>query len=128
MSPFTWAAASASSAPLYNATDVEGIIAWDLNITDHFAPPSYRTRLLYNPFYEPKTVTLSLGDTAADLYDTVTGGFIRKNVSGNQKFSLADQAAVIVFAPVGGNISCEGSRTLIDGVVVNWRTGRGSFQ
>jgi hypothetical protein len=109
---------------LYNATDVEGIIAWDLNITDHFAPPSYRTRLLYNPFHEPKTVTLNVGDTAADLYDTVTGGFIRKNVSGNQQLSLApDQAAVIVFAPVGGTISREGNRTLINGVVVDWRTG-----
>jgi hypothetical protein len=109
---------------LYNATDVEGIIAWDLNITDYFAPPSYRTRLLYNPFHEPKTVTLNIGDTAADLYDTVTGGFIRKNVSGNQKITLApDQAAVIVFAPVGGKMSCEGNRTLINGVVVNWRSG-----
>lgn len=61
--------------------------------------------------------------TARDYY-TVLFNPECKGVGGNQQIPLApDQAAVIVFAPVGGTISRVGNRTLIDGVVVNWRTG-----
>ena len=70
-------------------TDVPGIIAWDLNITDHFAPPSYPTRLLYNPFDTPKTITVKVGEVASDLYDTVAGGFILRGVIGPQKITLS---------------------------------------
>ena len=106
----------------FNATEVAGIIAWDLNITDHFAPPSYPTRLLHNPFGETKTVTLNVGEKAADLYDTITGAFIRKNVSGAQQLSLApDQVAVIVLAPANRKAALVGRQLQLGGVTINYR-------
>jgi hypothetical protein len=109
---------------LYNATNVEGIIAWDLNITDHFAPCSYPTRLLYNPFSEAKTVTLNAGHALADLYDTVTGQFIRRNVRGEQSITLApDQAAVIVIAPANIQPKLVGHQLQLNGITINYRAG-----
>jgi len=107
---------------LYNATDVPGIIAWDLNITDHFAPSSYPTRLLYNPFNDTRIVTLNVGEAPVDLYDTVTGQFIAKNVCGNQPLTLApDQAAVIVMAPANLAPKLVGHQLQLNGVTINYR-------
>jgi hypothetical protein len=106
----------------FNATEVEGIIAWDLNITDHFAPPSYPTRLLHNPFSDAKTVTLNAGLAVADFYDTVTGKFIRRNVSGAQKISLApDQAAVIVIVPANLKPTLVGRQLQLNGIAIDYR-------
>jgi hypothetical protein len=106
---------------LFNPTEVEGIIAWDLNITDHFAPPSYPTRLLYNPFNDAKTVTLKLGDTPVNLYDTVTGQFICNNVRGDQKIPLAsDQAAVIVITPANLKPKLVGHQLQVNGITINY--------
>ncbi len=111
----------------YNATDVDGIIAWDLNITDHFAPPSYPTRLLYNPFDTARTVTLNAGEAASDMYDTVAGQFIRKNVRGPQKVILApDQAAVIVIAPANLKAEIFGRQVRLNGITVDYRASQRS--
>ena len=40
-----------------NATDVPGIIAWDLTRTDYFKPACYPSYLLYNPYEQEKKVT-----------------------------------------------------------------------
>lgn len=106
----------------FNTTEVEGIIAWDLNITDHFAPPSYPTRLLYNPFGENKVVTLNVGSNAADLYDTISGKFIRKSVGGAQKISLdPDQVAVIVIVPANRKAVLVGRQLQLDGITIDYR-------
>jgi len=106
----------------YNATDVDGIIAWDLNITDHFAPPSFPTRLLYNPFDVTKAVTVDVGEPMSDLYDTVAGQFVLRNVRGRQKIILAaDQAAVIVIAPANLKLERVGRRLRLNGVTVDYR-------
>ena len=106
----------------FNATDVDGIIAWDLNVTDHFAPPSFPTRLLYNPFDVPKSVTLDVGQPMSDLYDTVAGQSILRNVRGRQKIVLAaDQAAVIVIAPANLKPELVGRRLRLNGITVDYR-------
>lgn len=106
----------------FNLTDVPGIIAWDLNITDHFAPPSYPTRLLYNPFDTPKTIVLNVGETKSDLYDTVAGEFIDRNARGPQKITLLpDQAAVIVIAPANLKSQLLGHQFQLNGVTVDYR-------
>jgi hypothetical protein len=106
----------------YNATDVDGIIAWDLNVTDHFAPPSFPTRLLYNPFDVPRAVTLDVGQPMSDLYDTVAGQFILRNVRGRQTIMLAaDQAAVIVIAPANLKRELVGRRLRLNGITIDYR-------
>ncbi len=62
-----------------------------------------------------------------DIYDTVTGTFLKKGVSGNSYFDInADSAVVIVLAPANGvlkyNFSGRLQQTLIDGVVVDYQT------
>ena len=107
---------------VYHATDVPGIVAWDLNATDHFAPPSHPTRLVHNPHPEPKPVTLDVGPVACDVYETVAGRFVRRRVAGPQAFTLApDQAAVLVFVPAGATPRRAGRRLLADDVVIDYR-------
>lgn len=107
---------------VYHAADVPGIIAWDLNATDHFAPPSHPTRLLHNPYAEPKRVTIDVGPAACDIYDTVTGRFLRRSATGSQAFTLApDQAAVLVLVPAGGAVRRDGRRLLVGDVVIDYR-------
>ena len=106
----------------YNATDVPGIIAWDLNVTDHFAPPSYPTRLLYNPFNTPKTITMNFGGAASDLYDTVGARFVSRNIQGPQKITLApDQAVVLVIVPTNLKAELVGHQLRLDGVTIDYR-------
>jgi hypothetical protein len=110
---------------LYHATGIEGIIAWDLNATDFFAPPGHPTRLLYNPFDAAKSPVLRAGDAPADLYDAVTGRFIRRNVRGDVAIPLAaDQAAVIVIVPAGGEVRLVGRQLQVNGTPVDYRATR----
>lgn len=108
---------------VYHATDVPGIIAWDLKATDHFGPASHPTRLLYNPYAETKQVTLDVGPALCDVYDTVTGRFVRRGVAGPQSFMIApEQAAVFVLVPAGGMIRRVGSRLCSDDVIIDYRS------
>jgi hypothetical protein len=50
-----------------------------------------------------------------------------KNVSGDTSFSIpADSAVVVVLAPSGKDITIDGNKKLIDGVIVDYRTN-GTF-
>ena len=103
-------------------TDVPGIITWDLNATDHFAPPSHPTRLLHNPHATAQTATVDVGAAPRDIYDAVSGRFVRHGVAGPQAFALApDQAAVLVLVPAGATPRREGTRLIAGGAVIDNR-------
>ena len=103
-------------------TDVPGIITWDLNATDHFAPPSHPTRLLHNPHATAQTATVDVGAAPRDIYDAVSGRFVRHGVAGPQAFALApDQAAVLVLVPAGATPRREGTRLIAGGAVIDYR-------
>ncbi len=103
-------------------TEVPGIIVWNLTKTDYYRPPCYPTFLAHNPYGEPKTIPFDVGDAACDLYDTVAGRFLRRQARGRLSIPCAaNQAQVIVLAPAGGRPTREGSKFLIDGVVVDYR-------
>jgi hypothetical protein len=103
-------------------TDVPGILRWDCVDTDWFHAPAYPTYLLYNPHPTAKTFHTTFGSQSADLYDAVTHEFIQHNARGPVSLTMAPETpAVIVVAPAGGKFSREGQRTLIDGVVVDYR-------
>jgi hypothetical protein len=107
---------------IFNATDVPGIIAWDLVKTDYYHPHCYPTYLIFNPYEQAKRVTFDVGDAVCDLYDTITGQFIRRNVSGRQPLEIeADRALVLMLVPVGGTVAREGGKLTIKDVVVNYR-------
>jgi hypothetical protein len=112
---------------IFNATDVPGILAWDLTATDYFRPPCYPSFLLHNPYEQEKTIHWDVGPAPGDLYEAVAGMFIRRNVRGKQSLTLgAGQAMVLVLTPVAGKVMHDGTKLMVDGVVVDYRsTGAG---
>ena len=103
-------------------TNVEKILQIDLLQTDYSKPAACPTYLLYNPYEDAKTVEMSIGEKACDVYDAVSNSFLLRNFSGTASFSIpADTARVVVLAPAGGKLTHDGSRTLINGIVVDYQ-------
>jgi len=102
-------------------TEVPGVLRWDCVATDWFHAPAYPTSLYYNPYEQPKTVSMPLLKPS-DLYDLVTGSFVARNAQTVYRLALApDQAVVLVAAPPHGKAERRGAQLLIDGVVGDYR-------
>jgi hypothetical protein len=98
------------------------ILQLDCLATDFFHAPAWPTYLCYNPYPARRSFAFTVGPAASDLYDAVTGTFLKRNVRNQTNLTIpADSAALIVVAPAGGKLTHDGARTLINGVVVNWR-------
>ncbi|MBE3578142.1 MAG: hypothetical protein IMX00_10695 [Limnochordales bacterium] len=103
-------------------TNVEKILQLDLLATDFFHAPAYPTYLYYNPYPEAKAVLIDVGEGAYDLYDAVGKEFVARAVTGKASFVLPGRsAAVIVVAPAGGQISTDGNKLLVNGVLVDYQ-------
>lgn len=97
---------------LVEETNVEGILKLDCNKTDYYQDDMYPTYLYYNPYMESKNVEIDLGNQHYDLYDSVTGMYLAKNVTGKQKIKLlADSARVIVLADPSSEVRYEDDGT-----------------
>ena len=109
---------------IVRTTNVKYILQLDCLVTDSFYGKAYPTYLYYNPYKEAKTVKIQVGSRPRDLYDAVSNKFVKKNVSGSASIAVpADSAVLMVIAPAGGKLTRENSKTLIDGVVVDHRSG-----
>ena len=97
-------------------TNVNGILKLDLLKTDFFRDPAYPTFLYYNPWKVPKAVSLEKGD----YYDLISGSFFK----GSNIEIPALSSSVLVRVPVNGKVSYEGKKTLINGIVIDYRTKR----
>ncbi len=107
---------------IYNASNVPGIIGWDVVTTDYFHPRCYPSHLFWNPYATAKNVTFDFGSTPCDLYDAVTGIFVARNVQGNHTFTMgSDQSMVLVATPANGVVSQVGAQLRVNGVVVDYR-------
>jgi len=104
-------------------TNVPGILRWDCLATDWHHAAAYPTFLLFNPHATAKTVEMGVGPQACDLYDIVSGRFLKRHVRDATTLPLAgDSAAVVVLTPPDGKLTREGRRTLVDHIVVDWGT------
>ena len=102
-------------------TDIEGILQLDLLATDFFRNKAYPSFLYYNPFEKDKFVTLTIGKGSFDLYDTVSGAFVAKNVSSAAKVKVpAKSSSVIVIIPAKGKITYSGSKMLVNDIIVDY--------
>ncbi len=109
---------------IVRTTNVKYILQLDCLATDSFIGKAYPTYLYYNPYKESKTVKIQVGAKPRDLYDAAANKFIKKNVSGAVSIDLAsDSGSLIVIAPAGGKLTRQDSKTLIDGVIVDYRSG-----
>jgi hypothetical protein len=103
------------------STDDEKILQLDCFVTDYYHEEAYPTYLYYNPYDVEKTVEINVGSRMMSLYDSVTENFLATNVSGLTSFTLSsDSAAVVVVVPAEGIITQNGTKTLIDNVVVDY--------
>jgi hypothetical protein len=109
---------------LVDTTNVSGILRLDLLRTDYFHAGAYPTYLYYNPYAADTTVVLALGSGTRDLYNTVTKSFLIRGAAGSAGIAVpAKSAVVVVVAPGGGSLTTDLDRTLINGVVVDYRNG-----
>jgi hypothetical protein len=110
---------------IIDTTDVQGILKLDLLKTDYFHTQAYPTYLFYNPYGVQKSVSLNVGGDAHDLYDAVSNTFLYTGVSGTISVSIpADAALVVIVTPAGGKVTYDLDKTLVDGVVVDYRSGK----
>ena len=105
-------------------TDQPEILCIDLLVTDSAHPKAFPSFLYYNPHDQERKVTIDVGTPASDIYDAVTGEFVIHNAAGSTPLTLAaGQAMVVVVTPAGGTVTHEGSKTLVNGVIIDYRRG-----
>jgi len=109
-------------AAIVDKTNVEGILQIDCLATDYHRAPAWPTYLYYNPHQTPRSVTLDLGKGARDLYLPAKNGFAARGVSGAAKVAIPPKSAMlIVVCPADGKLTRRGWKTLVNGVVVDYR-------
>ncbi|MHC5112491.1 MAG: hypothetical protein ACYTHJ_21740 [Planctomycetota bacterium] len=103
-------------------TNDEKILQIDLLATDFYRDPAYPTFLYFNPYAVNKEIQVNVGDDPLDVYDCVANRFVLRGVTGRVCLSIpADRAVVAVLTPASGKVTREGGRTLVDGVVIDYR-------
>jgi hypothetical protein len=108
---------------IISPTDDEKILQLDCLKTDFFRDKAYPTYLYFNPYAEDKEIHIEVGPEGADVYDTVSKRWVKRNAHGRTSLGLPkDSAAVIVLAPAGGKAIREQGRLLVDGVVVDYQS------
>jgi hypothetical protein len=112
-------------AGLIDTTNVPMILRLDLLKTDYFHGEAYPTYLYFNPYGSDTSVAINVGDGSHDLYNTVSKSFLRQGVSGSATLVVPSNSAVVVaIVPAGGAMTYDLDKTLINGVVVDYRSGR----
>ena len=108
---------------IIRATDVAGILQLNLLATDFYHDKAYPSYLYYNPYTSEKSVTINIeNDKKVDLYNTITGQFLAKNVSGTASIKLGGKnSAVIIIVPADGKISYSGKKMMINDIIVDYQ-------
>lgn len=103
------------------------ILQLDMLKTDVFHSTAYPSYLYYNPHNASATVSINVGPSSTDLYDSVSNTFLASGVSGSSVFAIpADSAVAVVLAPSGPTPTYSGKKTLVNGVVIDYRNDRTS--
>ena len=110
---------------IIDTTNVEKILKLNLLKTDYFHDSSYPTFLYFNPINENKMVDLYVGNGFYDIYDAVSNTFLKFGVTGTTTITIpSDEAVVAVITPSSGTITYTLNKMMIDGVVVDYRSGQ----
>jgi len=108
-------------AAMFRQTNIPQILQVDLLKTDFFHEQAYPTSLYYNPLTSGQDVEIDAGSQSTDLYDLVSKTYVATGVTGSTTIHLdAGSSAVLVKVPHGGQVSFEGSKLLVDNVVVDY--------
>jgi hypothetical protein len=103
-------------------TNVSGILQLNLLATDFYHDRAYPSFLYYNPYSTTKAVSIRTeAGKKVDLYNTVSGTFIARNVFATAAIKIpAHSAAVIVCVPSNNTITYEANKMLANGIVVDY--------
>lgn len=114
---------------LVNTTNVDRILQLDVLATDFYGDEAYPTFLYYNSYSSPRSVQLQVGATPVDVYDALTETFLQQNATGIVPLNIpAGHAMLITLCPVGGTITYDQNKMLVNGVVVDYRQSKNAFQ
>jgi len=110
---------------IIDTTDVPGILKLDLRKTDYFQKKAYPSYLFYNPYNQTKTVAFDVGQSLVDIYDAISKSTIALRISGLTSIPIpADAAVIAVLVPSNGTVSYENDKMLVNGIVVDYHSGR----
>lgn len=113
---------------MLNRTEDDKILQIDLLKTDFYRDDAYPTYLFFNPYDTERSITLTLGGEAVDVYEMLSETFIERNVSGGVELRLPpDEAVVVVLTPPSGEVTYAYNRMLVDGVVVDYNQNQQPF-
>ncbi|MBT1711870.1 hypothetical protein KK062_26750 [Fulvivirgaceae bacterium PWU5] len=102
-------------------TDVEGILALDLNKTDFANNHPFSSYVLFNPHQNSRTVTLTLGSGHYDVYDAISETMIAQGVTGNTTISIAaDEVILLTYLPAGTVTTARAGKLYAGEVVVDY--------
>ncbi|PWI48941.1 hypothetical protein CEE45_04215 [Candidatus Heimdallarchaeota archaeon B3_Heim] len=102
-------------------TNDEKILQLDCLVTDYYHEEAYPTYLYFNPYAISKTIEIDVGTENKSLYETTSESFLVTNATGVTSFEIpADTAFVVVITPADGNLTYDGTRTLINNVTVDY--------
>ena len=107
-------------------TNVPEVLQLDLLATDFFRDTAYPSYLYYNPLAKESNIAISNATgNKIDLYNTITGTFIAKNVSSEATLKLnPGEAAVLVFVPANSKITYDNNKTMANGIVINYNMAK----
>jgi hypothetical protein len=109
---------------IIDTTNVERILLLDLLKTDYFHDAAYPSYLIYNPFIEDKVVEVNFGTGPYDIYDAASNSFLKNGIIGSTTLTIpSDEAVVVVIVPTGGTITNDLDKMLINGIVIDYRSG-----
>jgi Concanavalin A-like lectin/glucanases superfamily/Secretion system C-terminal sorting domain len=109
---------------IIDTTNIEKMLRLDLLKTDYFHDSEYPTYLYFNPYNQDKLVDIDAGNNK-DLYDAVTNTFLQNGVSGKTQINIPSNSAVeLVITPSGGTITYEFNKTLVNGIVIDYNSGK----
>lgn len=109
---------------IIDTTDVPMILKLDVLKTDYYHADAYPSYILFNPYDSAMAVTIDAGSGQHDLYDAVSKSFLSAGSTGMTPITLqANTAALVVIAPAGGAISYDLDKMMINGTVVDYRSG-----
>lgn len=109
---------------IIDTTDVPMILQLNLLATDYYRSGAYPSFLFYNPYVTLKTVHIDAGAGTHDIYDAVSNSFLRTGASGMTAVDIPSDGAVLaVITPAGGQVTHDEERMLVNGVVVDYRSG-----
>jgi hypothetical protein len=105
-------------------TDVEGILALDLNKTDFTNSHPFSSYLLFNPHQNSRAVTLALGSGHYDVYDAIREAVVVHDATGNTTISIpANEAVLLTYLPAGTVTAARAGKLFAGEVVVDYHYG-----